>query len=52
MKLPGKDIPILSSAAAAGADVLVTGDNHFEQYLGRSIGGVLIVLPRDLSILL
>ena len=47
--LPGKDVPILASAAAARADVLVTGDQHFGQYFGRTIGGVKIVLPRDLA---
>ncbi|MGI8965032.1 MAG: hypothetical protein ACR2H1_02970, partial [Limisphaerales bacterium] len=34
--LPGKDIPILSSAAACGAQLLVTGDSkHFARYYGR-----------------
>lgn len=47
--LPGKDVPILASAAAARADVLVTGDQHFGQYFGRTIGGVKLVLPRDLA---
>lgn len=47
--LPGKDVPILASAAAAGADVLVTGDEHFGQYFGRTLGGVKIVLPRNMA---
>ena len=48
--LPGKDIPILSSAAACGAQFLVTGDGkHFDRYYGRVIGGVKIILPRDLA---
>jgi predicted nucleic acid-binding protein len=48
--LPGKDIPILSSAAACGAQLLVTGDGkHFDRYYGRVIGGVKIILPRDLA---
>ena len=47
--LPGKDIPILASAAAAKADVLVTGDEHFGQYFGRKMAGVKIVLPRNLA---
>ncbi len=48
--LPGKDIPILSSAAACGAQLLVTGDEkHFDRYYGRVIGGVKIILPRDLA---
>jgi predicted nucleic acid-binding protein len=48
--LPGKDIPILSSAAACGAQFLVTGDGkHFDRYYGRIIGGVKIILPRDLA---
>jgi uncharacterized protein len=46
--LPEKDRPILLAAIAAGATHLLTGDQtHFGPYYGRSIGGVLIVRPRD-----
>jgi len=48
VRLPAKDIPILASAAMAGADLLVTGDEHFGQYFGRTVGGVTIILPRML----
>ena len=48
VRLPGKDIPILASAAAAQADLLVTGDQDFDQYFGRTLGGVKIILPRHL----
>ena len=47
--LPGKDVPILASATAAKADLLVTGDDHFGQYFGRRLGGVKIILPRSLA---
>jgi len=44
--LPEKDIPIISAAILAKADVLVTGDiEHFEPYFGKKIKGVLILRP-------
>jgi predicted nucleic acid-binding protein len=47
--LRGKDIPILSSAALARADVLVTNDDRdFGPYFDRTIGGVKIILTQDL----
>ena len=49
VRLPAKDIPILATAALAGADLLVTGDHDFKQYFGPSIGGVKIILPRRLA---
>ena len=49
VRLPAKDIPILATAALAGADLLVTGDQHFAQYFGRTIGGLKIILPRMLA---
>jgi predicted nucleic acid-binding protein len=49
VRLPAKDIPILATAALAGADLLVTGDQDFRQYFGRSIGGVKMILPRMLA---
>jgi hypothetical protein len=48
VRLPAKDVPILATAAMAGADFLVTGDNDFAPYFGRSIGGVKIILPRNI----
>lgn len=47
--LPAKDLPILATAALAGADLLCTGDHDFAQYFGRTIGGVKIILPRMLA---
>lgn len=48
--LRGKDIPILASAAAAGADLLVTGDERdFGSLFGRTLGGVKIIPPCDLA---
>jgi|SRR6185437_11015391 len=44
--LPGKDAPILQAAIALRATHLLTGDlRHFGPYLGKSIGGVLVLLP-------
>ena len=49
VRVPAKDIPILATAALAGAELLVTGDEHFGQYFGRTVGGVTIILPRMLA---
>ncbi|MEX2540642.1 MAG: PIN domain-containing protein [Trueperaceae bacterium] len=46
--VPANDAPILAGAIAARADVLVTGDRrHFGDSYGRSIGGVLVLTPRE-----
>jgi hypothetical protein len=46
--LPEKDRPILMAAVAARATHLLTGDKtHFGPYFGRTIEGVLILLPGD-----
>lgn len=48
VRLPEKDRPILQAAIQAGAPRLLTGDKqHFSQYFGRRIGGVLIQLPAE-----
>lgn len=49
VRLPAKDFPVLASAALAKADLLVTGDNDFSAYFGRTLGGVKIILPRNLA---
>jgi hypothetical protein len=46
VKLPAKDIPIFSTAGMAKADFLVTGDSDFLQYVGRTVQGLKIILPR------
>jgi len=47
--LPGKDIPVLASAALAEADFLVTGDQkHFGKRYGRTFGKTKVIRPRDL----
>ena len=47
-RLPDKDLPILRAAIAEGATHLVTGDvKDFGRYLGRRIGGVLVVTPAE-----
>ncbi len=47
IQLAAKDLPILQSAVAGEADVLVTGDrNHFEMHYGSLILGVRIESPR------
>lgn len=47
-KLPGKDEPILRAAIGAEATHLPTGDlRDFGHLLGRRIGGVWILTPRD-----
>ena len=46
--LPENDAPILASAAAAGADLLVTGDRrHFGHLYGKTTGRVRIVTLRE-----
>ena len=46
--LPGKDLPVLRAAVAAGATHLVTGDRkHFGHLLGKKVAGVLVVRPAD-----
>lgn len=46
--LPENDAPILASAAAAGADLLVTGDRrHFGHLYGKTAGRVRIVTIRE-----
>lgn len=49
VNLPAKDIPVFSTAAMSGADYLVTGDNDFSDYFGRTVHGVKIILPRMLK---
>ena len=49
VKLRGKDIPILASAALCGADILVTSDSRdFKQLFGRTLSGLKIVATEDL----
>lgn len=46
--LPMKDAPILASAVATRADLLVTGDRkHFGHLYGASLRGVEIVTPAE-----
>jgi hypothetical protein len=46
--LPDKDQPILGSAIYLKASHLLTGDKqHFGQYFGRRLGGVLVLSPGD-----
>ena len=46
--LPTKDAPILASAVATRADLLVTGDRkHFGPLYGASLRGVEIVTPAE-----
>lgn len=50
IELPGKDVPVLASAAMAGAALLVTLDrDHFGRLYGRTIGGVKVVTPKELA---
>lgn len=47
VRLPEKDVPILAAAIQARATHLITGDlRDFGAYMGRRIGGVLILRPR------
>jgi predicted nucleic acid-binding protein len=46
--LPEKDRPILQAALHARATHLLTGDKqHFGQYFGRRLGGVLVLPPAE-----
>lgn len=46
--LPVKDQPILLAAMAAGADVLVTGDQaHFGRWYGKMLGPLKVSRPAD-----
>jgi predicted nucleic acid-binding protein len=46
--LPAKDQPILQAALDARATHLLTGDKqHFGQYFGRRIGGILVLPPAE-----
>lgn len=46
--LPDNDAPILAAAAAAGTDLLVTGDRrHFGHLYGKTTGGIRIVGLRE-----
>jgi hypothetical protein len=46
--LPEKDVPIFLAAAEAQASHLITGDlKHFGPYLGKNIGGIVILAPGD-----
>ncbi|MGZ4836594.1 MAG: PIN domain-containing protein [Terriglobales bacterium] len=48
VSLPEKDRPILQAALHASATHLLTGDKqHFGQYFGRSLGGVLVLPPAE-----
>ena len=50
IELPGKDVPVLASAAMAHADLLVTLDRgHFGRLYGRTVGGVTVITPRELA---
>lgn len=52
IELPGKDVPVLASAAMARADLLVTLDHdHFGRLYGRTIGGVKVITPRELAVI-
>jgi predicted nucleic acid-binding protein len=46
--LPEKDIPVFLAAVQARATHLITGDlEHFGNYRGKTVSGVLICTPRD-----
>ena len=46
--LPENDAPILAAAAAAGADLLVTGDRrHFGHLFGNTAGRIRVVTLRE-----
>ncbi len=46
--LPAKDQPILQALLYAGATHLLTGDRqHFGQYFGRRVGGILVLPPAE-----
>jgi predicted nucleic acid-binding protein len=46
--LPENDAPVLAAAAAAEADLLVTGDRrHFGHLFGKKVGRVRVVQLRD-----
>ncbi len=46
--LQNSDAPILAAAAAAGADLLVTGDrSNFGHLFGTEVGGVRVVSPAE-----
>ena len=46
IELPVKDRPILASAIAAKADILITGDkHHFALYYDKEVQGVRVELP-------
>jgi len=46
--LPEKDMPILLAAIEARASHLLTGDvRHFGPYLGKKIGGIIVLLPGE-----
>ena len=51
--LPDEDAPILAAAAAAAADILVTGDrSHFGHLFGRTLEGVRVLTLADTLALL
>lgn len=46
--LPLKDRPVLLGAIVSGADYLLTGDlSHFGNCMGRTFGGVRVMLPGE-----
>jgi len=48
VKLPLKDVPVLTAAVQARATHLITGDlNHFGIYRGETIQGVHVCTPGD-----
>lgn len=48
ISLPEKDAPILLAAVEGRATHLLTGDiRHFGHYFGRTVEGVLIILPGE-----
>ncbi len=48
VNLPEKDQPILLAAIEASATHLLTGDkDHFGQFYGQMIQGILVLRPRD-----
>ncbi len=48
INLPEKDVPILSAAVASGCTHLLTGaKQHFDALFGKSVGGVLVLVPSE-----
>jgi len=46
--LPEKDVPILAAAVNGACTHLITGDvHHFGPYFGKTVAGVLVLLPAE-----